>query len=79
MLEDLFRTPSEWESRPDFVLGVIPGGWEVEVHNDQGERVGRREIAPPGRARRKKGQSVWEMEEEARQRRAVKAAERRKL
>ena len=79
LLEDLFQTPSEFESRPDFVLGVVPPSWYVEVHNDQGERVGRTEIASPGRARAKKGHSVWKLEEEARLRRAERCAARRKL
>ena len=79
MLEDLFQTPSEFESRPDIVLGVMPPSWYVEVHNDQGERIGRREIASPGRARAKKGHSVWKHEEEARLRRAERSATRLKL
>ena len=63
MLEELIQTPSEYESRPDFVLSVMPGPWDVDVHNDQGEGVGRGEIASPGRARRNRGQIVSEMKE----------------
>lgn len=49
---------------------MIPAGWLVEVHNDQGERIGQRVIASPGRARAKKGGSISKLEEEARQQRA---------
>ena len=45
----------------------------------QGERGGLIEIASAGRARAKKGHSVWKLEEEARLRRAEKSAARRKL
>ena len=79
LLEYLSQTPSEFVNKPDFVLGMIPSCWEVELHNDRGERVGLRDIASPGDARGKKAHSIWKLEEEARQRRAVKAAERRKL
>ncbi len=67
LLEYLSQTPSEFVSKPDFVLGMVPPCWLVEVHNDQGERTGHRVTATPGRARAKKSHSIWKLEEEARQ------------
>ena len=79
LLEGLFQTPSEFVGTPDFVLGMVPPSWEVEVHNDQGERTGFRVLASPGDARAKKGHSIWKLEQEAKQQRAEKAAGRGKL
>ena len=61
------------------MLGMIPPCWEIELGNDQGERVGLRVIASPGDARGKKSHSVWKQEEAARQLRAERSAARRKL
>ena len=79
LLEDLSQTLSEFVGKPDFMLGMMPPNWFVDVRNDEGERLGQIEIASPGEARRKKGHSVWKLEEEARLRRAEKSAARRKL
>ena len=70
LLETLVQTPSELERRAAWVLGMIPPGWDVEIHNERGERTGRQEIAPPGRARRKKRQGIEDTEKTARQQQA---------
>ncbi len=80
LLETLCQTPSEFVGRPDFVLGIEPPSWFVEVHNDQGERTGHGVIASPGRARAKKGYSIWKLEQDAWQQRAEEeSAERGEL
>ena len=76
ILEDLFQTLSEFVDKPDFVLGMVPPSWLVEVHNNQGERLGHRVFASPGGARAKKGHSIWKLEQAARLQRAEKCAER---
>ncbi len=79
LLENLSRTPSEFVRKPDFVLGMIPPCWDVEMGNDQGERLGYRDIASPGDARGKKAHSIWKLEQDARQQRAEKSAEKGKM
>ena len=64
LLEMLIQTPSEFVNKPDFVLGMVPPSWDVEVHNDRGERTGYREIASPGRARSKRDYCIWKEERE---------------
>ena len=70
LLETLVQTPSEFERSAAWVLGMIPPGWDVEIHNERGERTGFRESAPPGLARRKKRQNILDREETMRQQQA---------
>lgn len=80
LLETLVQTPSEFASNAAWVLGMIPPCWDVEIHNEWGERTGDRELAPPGRARKKKRQSIANVEETARQQQAeAESAERGEL
>lgn len=70
LLELLVQTPSEFERKAAWVMGMIPPGWDVEIHNERGDRMGYTESAPPGQARRKKRRSIEDVEETARQRQA---------
>ncbi|KAL6722376.1 hypothetical protein ACLMJK_001483 [Lecanora helva] len=62
LLETLVQTPSEVVNEPELVLGMMPPGWDVEIHDDQGNRTGDRMTAPPGRARAKKAYNIWKWE-----------------
>ena len=61
-LEDFIKTPSEVAGDPDFVMSMRPPSWFIYVFDDQGECLGG-EIASPGRARLKRGRSVWKYEQ----------------
>lgn len=80
LLEQLVQTPSEVVGKPEFVLGMMPGGWLVYLYDDQDRRTDLLVPGSPGRIRDKRRYSVWSWEQEARQQIAdEESAARREL
>ena len=62
-LEDLFKTPSEFRDKSEFVMSVFPPSWMVTAYDDEGRELDYWTDGSPARARRKKGQNIWQIEQ----------------